>query len=197
MKNELSQDLHEIALYRMGIKMKRSNLKRINKEDFSSFFELMEKSFPSTERRSCEDQRNLFKENSYKVFGHKDSNGKVVAFIATWEFEDFIFIEHFAVHSKMRCNGIGSVMLKELLNEYKKPIFLEVEEPETDIAERRIRFYKRLGFNLNSFDYLQPPLQKHHEFLPLKVMSYPSKVNVEKFKNFKNQVYEKVYKVKY
>lgn len=175
--------------------MKKSNLKRINKEDFSSFFSLMENSFPSIERRSREGQKNLFKENSYKVFGHKDSSGNVIAFIATWEFENFIFIEHFAVDNKLRGNGLGSYMIKELLEECKKPIFLEVEEPENDLAARRIKFYKRLGFNLNHFDYLQPPLQKEHVHLPLKVMSYPSKVDGEKFNKFKSQVYNKVYKV--
>ena len=175
--------------------MEKSSLKRLYKEDFTSFFNLMEKSFPSIERRSREDQKNLFKENSYKVFGHKDSYDNVIAFIAIWEFEKFIFIEHFAVDSKLRGNGLGSHMIKELLEECKKPIFLEVEEPENDLAARRIKFYKRLGFNLNHFEYFQPPLQKQHELLPLKVMSYPSKVNGEKFNKFKKQVYNKVYKV--
>ena len=175
--------------------MEKSSLKIINEEDFQSFFKLMESSFPSIERRSREEQKSLFKENLYKVFGYKDDCGDVIAFIAMWDFEKFIFIEHFAVDSKMRGNGLGSFMIKELLQDCNKPIFLEVEEPENEIAMRRIEFYKRLGFNLNNFYYVQPPLQKQHELLPLKVMSYPVKVDVNKFNKFKNKVYDKVYKV--
>lgn len=175
--------------------MKKSNLKIINKKDFQSLFKLMESSFPSIERRSREDQEKLFKEKFYKVLGKKDSLGNVMAFIAMWEFEDFIFIEHFAVDSKMRGNGIGSLMIKELIEECNKPIFLEVEEPKNDIAISRIKFYKRLGFNLNNFDYMQPPLQKQNEVLPLKVMSYPFKIDGDKFNKFKNKVYYNVYKV--
>ena len=86
-------------------------------------------------------------------------------------------------------------MLKAYLNRSDKPIFLEVELPENDISVRRIEFYKRLGFYLNDFEYLQPPLQKQHDFLPLKVMSYPRSVDEMEFINYKNTVYEKVYKI--
>lgn len=116
-------------------------------------------------------------------------------FIANWQFNDFNFIEHFAVDSKIRGNGLGTAMLKEYLNKCNKPIFLEVELPEDNMSKRRIKFYKQFGFHLNDFDYLQPPMQKQHDFLPLKVMSYPQRVNETDFIKFKNIVYDRVYKI--
>ena len=42
---------------------------------------------------------------------------------------------------------------------------------------------------------MQPPMQKQHDFLPLKVMSYPKPVNEAEFMKFKNIVYDRVYKI--
>jgi len=160
---------------------------------FDSFFELMSEAFPSIERRSYEGQKKLLCDDSYNIIIDNDEDGNIRAFIANWEFNDFSFIEHFAVDRKMRGNGMGISMLEDYLKRFNKPIFLEVELPENDISMRRIEFYKRLGFHLNNFEYLQPPLQKQHDFLPLKVMSYPRSVNEIEFMNFKNVVYDKVY----
>ena len=163
--------------------------------NFDSFFELMSEAFPSIERRSYENQKKLLCNEAYNIIIENDEEENITAFIANWEFNDFNFIEHFAVDSKMRGNGMGTSMLKEYLNKSNKPIFLEVELPQNDISIRRIEFYKRLGFHLNSFEYFQPPMQEKHDFLPLKVMSYPKSINQEEFINFKNIVYRRVYKV--
>jgi len=171
------------------------NLKKFRHEDFESFFRLLSESFPSIERRSYENQKKLLYEDSYSIIVNNDEKENITAFIANWEFNDFSFIEHFAVDSKMRGNGMGTSILKDYLNKCNKLIFLEVELPENDISVRRIEFYKRLGFYLNDFEYLQPPLQKQHDFLPLKVMSYPRSVDEMEFINYKNTVYEKVYKI--
>ena len=174
--------------------MDNRDLKKFQHCDFDSLFKLMKQAFPSIERRSYEDQKNLLTENLYNIIADKDENENIIDFIASWEFNDFNFIEHFAVDSKMRGNGRGTSMLKDYLNKCNKPIYLEVELPENDISVRRIEFYKRMGFYLNNFEYLQPPMQKQDVFLPLKIMSYPRSVDEREFINFKNTVYDKVYK---
>ena len=175
--------------------MGNANLAKFQHCDFDSFFELMSEAFPSIERRSYEDAKNLLNEESYNIIIDTDGNKNITAFIASWEFSDFNFIEHFAVISKMRGNSIGTSMLMDYMNKANKPIFLEVEPPQNDISIRRIEFYKRLGFHLNNFEYFQPPMQKQHGFLPLKVMSYPESINQEEFINFKDMVYREVYKI--
>lgn len=171
------------------------NLKKFEHSDFDSFFKLMSEAFPSVERRNYEDQKKVLCEDLYNIIVDKDNNDDITGFIANWQFDDFNFIEHFAVNSKMRGNGLGTIMLKDYLSKCNKPIFLEVELPQNDVAIRRIEFYKRLGFHLNNFEYFQPPMQKQHDVLPLKVMSYPNSVNYKQFIKFKNMVYDVVYKV--
>jgi ribosomal protein S18 acetylase RimI-like enzyme len=174
--------------------MDNNDFKKIHHYDFDSVFKLMSEAFPSVERRSYEDAKNLLYEELYNIIVERDKEDNIIAFIASWEFDDFNYVDHFAVHRKMRGNGMGTLMLKDYLNGCNKPVFLEVELPENDISVSRIKFYKRLGFQLNNFEYLQPPMQKQHGFLPLKVMSYPNGVNAKEFINFKNTVYDKVYK---
>ena len=175
--------------------MDDQNLGKFQYSYFDSFFNLMKEAFPSVERRSYEDAKKLLCEELYNIIVDKDENDNITAFIASWEFNDFNYIEHFAVEGKIRGNGVGTSMLQAYLNKSNKPIFLEVELPENDVSLRRIEFYKRLGFHLNNFEYLQPPMQKQHGFLPLKIMSYPIIVEENDFMNFKNIVYNKVYKI--
>lgn len=174
--------------------MSNQEFEVLKSEDFDSMYKLMENSFPPLERRTYENQLKLLSEKYYKLSGIKDDIGNVTAFLASWEFEEFNFIEHFAVDSKMRGGGIGTKILRYYLNKSNKPVYLEVELPNTELAVRRIEFYKRLGFSLNEYDYLQPPLENGYDLLPLKVMSYPKEVNEEKFKLFRNSIYTNVYK---
>lgn len=163
--------------------------------DFDNFFKLMKEAFPSIERRSYEDQKKLLNEESYEIIVNKDKKQNINAFLANWKFNEFNFIEHFAVANDLRGHGLGSSMLKDYLNKSNRLIFLEVELPEDKTSMRRIKFYEKFGFCLNNFYYLQPPMQKEHDFFPLKVMSYPRAVNNSEFIKFKNIVYDKVYKV--
>ncbi|GAA0079078.1 GNAT family N-acetyltransferase [Clostridium sp. CTA-5] len=173
-----------------------SNLDIIGKNDFDDFFKILDASFPDEERRNYNDQIKLLDEMMYKIYAYKDQEKNINAFIASWNFDKFNFIEHFAVNPNIRGNGLGTKMLNNYMKECKKTIFLEVEPPKTDIARRRINFYKRLGFYLNDYDYVQLPLQKQHKPLPLMVMTYPRKVNKDEFENYKRKVYKHVYKAK-
>lgn len=175
--------------------MDRLSLKKFTFSDFDNFFELMKEAFPSIERRNYEDQKELLNESEYEVIVNKDEKQRINAFLANWKFSEFNFIEHFAVANELRGHGLGNLMLKEYLRKSNKFIFLEVELPEDKTSMRRIKFYERLGFYLNDFYYLQPPMQKQHDFLQLKVMTYPRAVDKSEFIEFKNTVYDKVYKV--
>ncbi|MDO5518790.1 MAG: GNAT family N-acetyltransferase [Clostridium sp.] len=174
--------------------MNREEIIKITKDDFESFFRVMKNAFPEIEIRSYEGQKKIFDEDGYRVTGYKNNEDNVTAFIASWNFEDFKFIEHFAVDENLRGNGIGSALINEFLKVSGQKIVLEVEFPEDDISERRIEFYKKIGMKLNEYEYVQPPLQEGKELLPLKIMSYPEELTEEEFKNIQRDIYEKVYK---
>ena len=162
--------------------------------DFEEIFGIMEQSFPTDERRKKEEQKALFSTEEYKVFTRR-RDGRIIAFIAVWDFEDFLYVEHFAVSEKMRGGGIGAEMLKEIIHGFKKPICLEVEPPVTDTAIRRIAFYERNGMFLNNYDYIQPPLSKGQNSLPLLIMTSGGKIDRERFEGIKDTLYKKVYNV--
>jgi len=172
-------------------------LQRLTVSDFESFFALMELSFPTTERRTKEDQRALFDaEAAYRVYGLQNSaTHKVEAFLAVWDLDGILFVEHFAVDPTLRGQGIGSRLLAELAKMTDKPLCLEVEPPCTDLAIRRIAFYKRNGFFLNEFPYLQPSLAKGEPPIPLMVMTLGKALSKEEFEQVREELYRKVYHV--
>ena len=105
-------------------------------------------------------------------------------------------MEHLAVSREFRGDGIGGQMMREYIQQSVKPVVLEVELPETDIAKRRIAFYQRLGFQLNGFAYRQPPMRKGHGWYPLMIMSFPSSLTEEEFEPIKKKIYREVYQTR-
>ena len=172
-------------------------LERITKQDFETLYQLIEASFPPTERRTKEGQKALFcKEPAYRVYGVKNKETNAVeAFLAVWELNRVLFLEHFAVDPKLRGNGIGSRLLGELASMTNKPLCLEVEPPENETAIRRIGFYKRNGFFLNEYPYIQPPLAPGQPPIPLLIMTYGQAVDQNGFDRIKEELYRCVYHV--
>ena len=164
---------------------------KMGMDDFDLVYSIMEKSFPVTEMRTYEYLKEQTNDKRYKVF----LNDEKTTFIAVWEFESFMFIEHFASEPSVRGKGIGNEMLEKLIKEVSKPVVLEAEPAETPVQMRRIAFYERAGFNVNSPYYFQPSMREGVEGVELKVLSYPSLLNEEEFENVKNTLYSEVYKI--
>jgi len=164
--------------------------------EFDQIFAIMEASFPAIERRTYAGQKELLTDPHYRLITETDDKGSIIAFLAVWEFPMFRFVEHIAVDPSVRGGGLGGKLMNAYIRESSKPVILEVEPPETELAERRIGFYERLGFRLNPFDYLQPPLQTGLPELPLQMMSYPELLKDEEFSLFREMLYTRVYKTK-
>nr|WP_246239615.1 MULTISPECIES: GNAT family N-acetyltransferase [Paenibacillus] len=161
---------------------------------FDQIYAIMEASFPEIERRTYAGAKELLSDPNYRLIPEVEDN-KIIAFLAVWEFPMFRFVEHIAVDPGVRGSGLGGKLMTAYIAESLKPVLLEVEPPTTDIAERRVNFYTRLGFHLNDFDYMQPPLQIGMPDLPLKMMSYPQTLTEATFSVCKDILYTKVYKV--
>ena len=172
-------------------------LQKLSHHDFESFYRLLSVSFPPEERRTKAGQRALLdSEPAYCIYGIKnEANDRVDALMAVWELTDALFLEHFAVDPLLRGQGLGSHMLAELANGTQLPLCLEVEPPSTEIAKRRIEFYKRNGFFLNEFPYIQPSLAHGEPPIPLMLMTYGKAVNAEEFHRIYASLYRRVYRV--
>lgn len=166
----------------------------MDKKYFDLFFDIMKNSFPKNEMRDYVSQKKLLDNKYYKPLVLKVDD-QILAIMATWEFEDFVFIEHLAIHSKLRGQGIGTKLIKNYLSKTKKEIFLEVEPPTCEISKKRILFYEKLGFCLNDFYYLQQPLNPNDSSFELKIMSYSKNISEKEFEKYKKVIYKEVYKV--
>lgn len=91
----------------------------------------------------------------------ENKGGSPSGFMTLWQFPDGTrYIEHLATLPERRGNGLGALAISEAerITANGKPLVIEVEKPENDMASRRISFYQRCGFKLHdNFRYIQPP----------------------------------------
>lgn len=168
-------------------------IEKLSRVDFDKVYSLMERSFPSDEYRSYDEQKALLDNPLYQIYVIRE-NEVVKAFSAVWDLEEFSFIEHLAVHPACRNGGLGAQILNELVKLLGKTVCLEVEPPETEMAVRRIGFYQRNNFFVNHYPYMQPSISKGKNPIPLLIMTWGSPVNEETFQRIKSLLYTKVYK---
>lgn len=160
---------------------------------FDRVYAIMKASFPNIERRTYAGQKALLNDPRYRMLTETDHEGNVLAFLAAWEFPAFRFVEHIAVDPRTRGGGIGGRLMTAFLTQSEKPVVLEVEPPSNELQRRRVGFYERLGFLLNDYAYLQPPLQAGQPDFPLKLMSYPRRLTVAEFETCRETLYKHVY----
>jgi len=161
---------------------------------FSEFWDLYNQSFPADERRDLNSQKEIIQDSHYDIECFYEDR-VLKGFCAIWTFPEFIFVDHIAVSPLFRGQGIGSEIMNKLITKSKKPIILEVERPDTETAERRIKFYEKLDFKLNHYDYLQPALGKDKSKLSLYLMSHPNSLNSDEYTKAKESIYQAVYQV--
>lgn len=163
------------------------------KFNFDDVFSLMQKSFPKNEYRSYEGQKRLLENPHYKIIPYFGGDNELLAFAGVWEFDFFKFVEHIAVSEKCRGMGIGSKIMRDIIEKSDVDIILEIEPPVDEITTKRLRFYEKLGFKYNDFEYFQLPLNKNDRPIPLKILSYPQTLDAQKFEKIKRIIYSNVY----
>ncbi len=161
--------------------------------DFASVYSLMETSFPAEERREREAQRKCGENPAFTTYLWKGESA-VKGFITVYDLQEFFFVEHFAVNPAFRNQGLGSEILTALREKLPRPLVLEVELPETEFARRRIEFYRRNGFVLHHYPYMQPPYSPEKPAIPLLLMATES-ISEETFHQVKTLLYTCVYGV--
>lgn len=158
---------------------------------------LYETAFPEIERRDSEMWVNLIKNEPlfHPIAIIEDQ--EFCGFITCWHFEDFIYVEHFAISPDKRGKRLGEKTIHWLIEQNKdKNIVLEVECPNDDISRRRIGFYRRSGLELIEREYMQPPYREGFDFLPLLLMSTQPEKTKKDFDNIKMTIHKVVYGVK-
>ena len=153
---------------------------------------LYEEAFPPDERREWPQVVDLLSNSNFNFFGiyHHE---RTIGLLSVWNLDEFQFIEHFAIQDIDRGQGFGTQVIQQLLNRSSIPVILEVEEPLTEIAQKRIAFYKRLNFNVCEGDYYQPPYSIGKNKVKMLLMSFPEKISQDSMIQVKTKIYVSVY----
>lgn len=163
--------------------------------DIDSIQELYSTAFPPKERREFEDLKEMFFVPECFINQIIANDDKVAGLCIFWVFNEFLFIEHFAVFPDLRGFGIGEETLSVLQGKYPL-ILLETELPVDEISRRRVKFYERNGFALQHLQYFQPSYSTGEPIIELKIMSSIHNLPHEKLDQFLLQIKEKVYQHK-
>lgn len=156
--------------------MKSIRLSDNNGTYFQEAWKLYEESFPLFERRTFSKQQELLKKNEYR-YDMILYQEQLLGFILWWSFDEFRFVEHYAIASGERGKGFGKHILEAFIRNDDRPVLLEVDLPDNEISKNRIRFYENLGFKLNLHFYQQPSLREECDPVELYLMSYPLEIS--------------------
>ena len=139
---------------------------------YTSVENLLISTFPADERRDLELQRQYTDHNpKFTVYAVCDAD-LFVGFFTLWNFEEFSFVEHFAVSPSLRNKGYGTRILQYIKEIVITPLLLEIEIPFDMQQKARQLFYEKNGFQTLDLPYFQPPYRSGDACLPMHLMMY-------------------------
>lgn len=155
--------------------------------------ELFESAFPDEERPPFGE----LKKRDQKKFHFMVAtlgDGEPIGILTYWDFEDFVYVEHFAIDEELRNQGLGKVVFLNFLSQQTKQVVLEVELPHNEESDHRVEFYGSMGLFLNQQEYWQPSYKKGKHALELQ-MYIMSKYELDddEFDEIRHVLYENVY----
>jgi len=128
------------------------------------------RSFPEDERRDEKQFYALFQNPKVQVFLVVFEHN-AIAYLITWQLEEFVFIEHFEVFETYRNMKYGALILNQFSEKFSKIILESEPEIMGELAIRRLGFYGRNGFSIVERNYEQPPYSKEKNALKLYLLS--------------------------
>lgn len=132
---------------------------------------LYEGAFPPSERRPYELILNPSADDDGRIYMIlKDS--RMVGILNFRHFDGYLYLEHYAILPSERNRQLGTSFLQALKQFAVKPIIIEVEpEGSNAMADRRIAFYRRNGFEILPCKYRQPPVSPDEDWVDLLLMA--------------------------
>ena len=89
---------------------------------FEEYYRIYEESFPSKERRTREQQRDILSHPCHRV-RIKEEDGSMLAFVSYWELPGCLFLEHLATTERCRGKGYGKQLVRNALPRRTNPCF--------------------------------------------------------------------------
>lgn len=163
--------------------MKITNITDTHHPFYPAFRQLYTTSFPDFEQRSDAQQRLAFTVPGYCLDLYH-CHDKLTGFLSYWLFDDYIYIEHFAVASECRGQGYGSSILQAFVSARPLTVLLEIDPVTDEQSAARLKFYQRCGFVKNPFPHVHPPYHKKYEGHSLLVLTTPKEINEKTYARF-------------
>ena len=95
------------------------------------FKDLFESAFPEDERPSFDAVRERSDERFHFLVVENDD--EPVGLLTYWNFDDFVYVEHFAIDEDMRDQGFGKAAFLTFLSQQHKQVLFEVELPHDEV----------------------------------------------------------------
>lgn len=164
-------------------------------ETFRKLMELYVEAFPLEERREIAQLEKMLETEPAMCCNAVECDGVLAGLLVYWDFDTFYYLEHLAVFAEMRDKKIGQRILDWIDGHLGGVRILEVEPDDTEIAARRIQYYRRNGYRILDKSYIQPSYRPGGEGCPLWIMGnvdeQPREVLDEEIRIIKNRVYKK------
>lgn len=161
-----------------------------------ALLQLYTEAFPESQRRSEAALKKIMESNDKFHCNAVLMNDELVGFFNYWDFDTFFFVEHIAIEPPLRGHKLGEKIITLARKSANRPLVLEAETAEdSDWGERRIEFYRRLGFEIIPYPYEQPPYEKDGEYITLHLMSDNASFGTAHFELIKTTIYREVYNV--
>lgn len=152
---------------------------------------IYERSFPPCERRGAEAYDAALADRRFTAEGIR-VDGRIAGILFHWRGEGFRYVEYLAFAPEMRGRRLGSQVLTEFCLREATPVVLEIEPPEEETTIRRLRFYRRLGFVENPYDYRHPSYCRPFEPHRLVLLSRPRRLENDEARRLADFVREEV-----
>lgn len=153
--------------------------------------QLLEVSFPASERRDDDLQRQIMSHSDYRLCVIQD-DVKPVGVVGYFDAPAFVYFENFCIAPDLRNGGYGSATLRVLTENLAKPFILEAELPTDELTRRRVAFYKRNGMVENPYSHVQPHYRVSDPDLPLLVLTYKRPLTQKQYADFRRYLDDNV-----
>ncbi|GEM_PF-78613 len=187
LKNRHIDYLKQLSLMNKAFSHEFYRIKSVKDKYYSAFYDIYSQSFPIHEQRNVEQQVMAFDSEDYHLVCLLEQD-EILSFIAYWDFNSYVYIEHLAVNHKMRGKNIGSETLSLFAHVIQKTIILEIDPLIDEIALKRYRFYEKLGYISNPYLHHHPAYNREYTPHKLVVLSYPNKLDQTQYNKFNNDL---------
>ena len=156
---------------------------RAEDSSFMELWHLYQDSFPVEEQRPfLRQQEAMLREETFHCLRLEDEKG-LAGLMFYWQFPACLYLEHFAIATARRGQGLGHAALS-LLHEKGEPVILEIEPVTDALTRRRLSFYESLGYVRLPWEHAQLPFRRGGSPVPMELLSYPAAMTEAQVRSF-------------